>query len=460
MITTPIPCRSLALALSMAACMAASAVSPSYPSSAATDVQASSAAALYPEEQQRAEVLQGAKTIFMGGGSAEGASRDSVLALMSRFYDDQFRHSQDPEAPMFTFLSNDANIAMGVGANLVLSGWYNWNGMIPGSDFSPYNIQIPKSPDNNRSLNGGASGTSLFFSLLGNHEKLGNFSVYVQGKFNGTGGKGFKLSKAWVQIRDFTAGLAKSTFSDPASEPDVLDPAGSNGVMSKTNVLVRYLKTFKGRWSVAGSVELPSSQPDVNDEHVNKVTDYVPDFAAFGQYQWNRGLSHVRLAGILRTMAYRDLTTGATHHVAGWGALLGTTVKIVSPLSFQGQVSVGQGITAYNGDLSNGDYDLLGKPGELGQLYAPTTLAATVGLKYYWMQNLTSTVALGTIRTYAKEGTFSDTYKYGQYLAANLVWNITSRMQLGLEYLAGKRMNYDCSHGNANRLQALFVASF
>ncbi|MDE5585422.1 MAG: hypothetical protein K2I92_03655, partial [Muribaculaceae bacterium] len=81
-------------------------------------------------------------------------------------------------------------------------------------------------------------------------------------------------------------------------------------------------------------------------------------------------------------------------------------------------------------------------------------------LKYYWMPNLSSTVALSTLRNYAKEGTHDASYKYGQYLAANLVYNITPRVQIGMEYLAGKRMNFDSSHANANRLQALFTASF
>ncbi|MBD5356390.1 MAG: hypothetical protein HDR88_05215 [Bacteroides sp.] len=433
--------------------------SPTYPSSAATDVQAADSVKLYPEEQQRSDLLKDSKIIFTGG-DATRAPRDSALSLMSRFYDDQFRHSQDPEAPMFTFMSNDADIAMGIGANLVLSGWFNWNGYIPGGDFSPYNIQIPRSPENNKSLDGGASGTNLFFSVLGTNEKLGNYRVFVQGKFNGYSHKGFKLSKAWVQIRDFTAGLATTTFSDPASEPDVLDPAGANGVVSKSNLLLRYLKTFKGKWSVAGSVEWPSSQPDVSGADVNKCLDYVPDIAAFGQYQWNRGLSHVRLAGIMRTMAYRNLINGTTKHVTGWGALLGSTVKAGRNVTFYAQASVGQGITAYTGDLSNGDYDLLATPGKNGCLYAPTTLGATFGVKYFWMNNLTSTVALGTLRTYAKDGTNDDTYKYGQYLAANLIYNITPRMQIGMEYEAGKRMNFNGTHGNANRLQAVFVASF
>lgn len=451
---------STALLLASISSLSTYAVSPSYPSSAATDIQAEDSVNLYPEEQQRSLVLKNAKIIFVGGDAEKRASRDSAQSLIARFYDDQFRHSQDPEAPLFTFMSSDADLAMGIGANLVLSGWFDWNGTLPGSDFSPYNIQIPRTPDNNMSLHGSAAGTNIFFSVLGEHARLGNYRLFVQGKFNGYGGKGFKLNKAWVQLRDFTAGLAPTTFSDPASEPDVLDPAGANGVVSKTNVLVRYLKTFKGKWSVAGSVEFPSSQPDVSDANVSKRSDYVPDFAAFGQYAWNRGHSHVRLAGLVRTMSYRDLTNGSIHHMTGWGVLLGSTIKATHRLSVSLQSSIGSGISAYTGDLSNGDYDLLGRPGESGSLYAPTTFAANVGLKYYWMNNLSSNVALGTLRNFAKAGTNDGTYKYGQYLAANVVYNITPRIQFGLEYLAGKRMNFDGSHSNANRLLALFVASF
>lgn len=434
--------------------------SPVYPSSAITDVQAQDSTNLYPEEKHRSDLIRSSKVIVVNNKSEKSASRDSMDALMSRFYDDQFRHSQDPEAPMFTFMSSQADLAMGIGANLVLGGWMNWHNNLPGSDFSPYNIQIPTAPEDRKNLNGSASGSSIFFTLLGSHAKLGNYRVFIQGKFNGYSHKGFKLNKAWVQLRDFTAGLAPSTFSDPASEPDVLDPAGANGKVGKTNFLVRYMKTFHNRWSVAGSVEWPSSQPDVDDVNVKKVADYVPDFAALGQFQWNRGLSHVRLAALLRTMAYREVTTGRDHNVTGWGVLLGTTVKICRDLSFLGQCSYGKGIAAYTGDLSNGDYDLLGCPDNNGCLYAPSTLGAILGLKYYWLNSLTTTVSLGTLRTYAKNGTNDPSYKYGQYLAANLVYNITPRIQIGAEYEAGKRMNYDRSHGNTNRVLATFVASF
>lgn len=434
--------------------------SPTYPSSAATDVQLKDSLKLYPEESQRASLIKGTRVVYVNGAAGQVAPRDSAESLISRFYDDQFRHSQDPEAPIFTFMSKDADLAMGIGAKVALSGWFYWNGFIAGSGFSPYDIEIPKNYDNLRSLNGTASGSSIFFTVLGKNKILGNYKVYVQGGFNGYKNSGFKLKKAYVQLYNFTAGLAPTTFSDPSSEPDVLDPAGSNGIVSKSNLLVRYMRSFKGKWSVGASVEFPSSQPDIESGFVTKITDYVPDFAALGQFQWNRGLSHIRLAGIVRTMSYRDLNTGKSHAVTGWGALLGSTIKAGSILTFYAQGSLGQGMSAYTGDLSNGNYDLLADPADPYHLYAPLTISATVGLKCYWMSNLSSTVAVGTQRSMAKKGTYSDSYKYGQYLAANIVYNITPRLQVGLEYEAGKRMNFNGSHGNANRLAAAFTASF
>ncbi|MDE6271971.1 MAG: porin [Muribaculaceae bacterium] len=414
----------------------------------------------YPEEELRRQLIKESKVIFINGDEGERADRDSVESMMLRFYYDQFRSSQDPEAPMFTFMSKNADLVMGIGATLKVRGMFDWNGSVPNAGFNTYLINMPKTPENWRQLRGDAAGSSIFFNLMGRHTVIGDYRVYIQGGFNGYGNSGFKLKKAWLQVRDFTVGLAPTTFSDPAAQPDLLDGAGANGKIDKTNVLVRYLHTFKGRWSVAGSLEFPSSNPDVDDATTKKCNDYIPDVAALGQYQWNRGLSHVRIAALLRTMSYRDLLTNETRHRVGWGVMLGTTVRAGRYIQFFGQTSVGKGISAYTGDLSSGNYDLLANPLHPGELYAPTTLTGTVGLKAFWMPRLTSTFAVATLRNFATDGTHDATYKYGQFLAVNLLYNITPRIQCGLEYLAGKRMNFNRDHANANRLEAVLTASF
>ena len=68
-------------------------------------------------DQQRDSLLA-SQHVFMAGRDIDTASpemQDSVRAIIQAFYDDQFRHSQDPEAPYFMFLSKDATLAAGMG---------------------------------------------------------------------------------------------------------------------------------------------------------------------------------------------------------------------------------------------------------------------------------------------------------------------------------------------------------
>lgn len=443
------------LALSCSVALANTEGSPSDQSVLTAD-----SAKLLPAEMQRRNIIKNTKVIFVNGEPGERASRDSVESLIARFYANQFRNSQDPEAPYFTFMSKDANIAMGIGGVIKARGWFDWNGMIDAASFSTYLIDMPKTPENMKNLGASVAGTTIFFSIMGHNTPLGEYQGYIEGGFNGYDNSGFKLKKAWFSLRGFTLGLATTTFSDPAAQPDLLDGAGANGKIDKSNILLRYLHTFKGKWTVAGSVEIPSSQPDVDGTLTKKYRDYVPDIAALAQYQWDRGQSHVRVAGILRTMTYRDMVNNSTHHNTGWGVQLSSVVNAARFLKFYAQGSVGRGISSYTGDLSIGRYDLLASPGNPGTLYAPMTYTATAGVKAYWLPNLSSTVALATLRNMAKAGAAADTYKYGQYLAANIIYDITPRVQFGLEYEAGVRKNTGGERANVNRLQAVFTASF
>lgn len=239
-----------------------------------------------------------------------------------------------------------------------------------------------------------------------------------------------------------------------------MDPAGANGKIGKSNILVRYMKTWRNRWTVAASVEFPNSQPMEIANQTKKVRDYVPDIATFGQLQWDRGFSHVRLAALLRDMSYRDLISQHNRHTVGWGIQLSSVVRAGNFLTLYAMGSVGQGIASYTGDLSNGHNDLLPTPEVSGELYAPTTVSVTAGAKAQFTSKLSSTVCLSTLRHFPKSGAEGDFYKYGQYLSANLVYNITPRISAGLEYLAGKRMNCSGDHGNANRALAVLTVAF
>ncbi len=165
--------------------MPAMALSGSVASNDQTDVNAPDSVLLYPEEQQRADLLKRTKVIFINGEADERAHRDSVESMLARFYVDQFRNTQAPEAPYFTFMSKDANLAMGLGAVVKVRGWFDWNGMIDGASFNTYLINMPKTPETMKSLGASVAGTTIYFSVMGRHTPIGDYHAYIEGGFNG-----------------------------------------------------------------------------------------------------------------------------------------------------------------------------------------------------------------------------------------------------------------------------------
>ncbi len=79
------------------------------------------------------------------------------------------------------------------------------------------------------------------------------------------------------------------------------------------------MPVIKKKWALAASVEIPSTSTAVDSsKDAMVISNYVPDFAAFAQYEWAPG-QHIRLSGILRTLPYRNLIQAENHTVMGMG---------------------------------------------------------------------------------------------------------------------------------------------
>lgn len=178
------------------------------------------------------------------------------------------------------------------------------------------------------------------------------------------------------------------------------------------------------------------------------------------QYQWDGGLSHIRLSGLFRMSPYRDLLQGRNHDVAGWGVMVSTAVKAARPLTLYASAALGRGQGSYQGDLRIGNYDLVPDPDRPGTLYAPKSLGITAGMKYNFRSNIYACASFGTSRYYRRQNIADSEYRQGFYTAANLFWDLTPRLQVGAEYLWGKRENFDNAHASAQRVDALIQFSF
>ncbi len=413
-------------------------------------------------DSQIDSVLKSNKVVFMDGSQSEEESRantDSVRRLISKFYYDQFRHTQDPGAPYFLFMSKDAQLTMGIGGVVRMRGYYDWGGAVPSPAFAPYLIPLRADPANKRQLGTTPAGTSLFFRVLGQNKTLGEYQLYIEANFNGYQARDFYLKKAYAMINDFTIGYASSTFSDMAAVPPTVDAQGPNNKVGVTSVLVRYMPVVKEKWRFAVSVETPSDALDVDGVHTQKVTNWMPDWAAFAQYEWAKG-QHVRLSGVVRTLSYRDLLAERNHNEVGWGAMVSSVAHPHPRVTTYASFTCGKGYESAGGDLQIGKYDLISDPDVAGRMYAPSAFGWNVGVQYNFRPDLFATVQMSQTRFLPSKAVSSDEYKYGLYWVANVFWNITPRIQLGAELDLGKRQNFSGEHRYARRLGMMCQFSF
>lgn len=413
-------------------------------------------------DRQIDSLAESHKIVYIDGHPADMQTQayvDSIRQKISAFYYDQFRHFSDPAAPYFLFMSKDAQLAMGIGGCVRMRGYYDWGGAIPASGFAPYLIPMHPSPTDMRHLGTTPSGTALFFRVLGRNKSLGDYQLYIEANFNGYESRGFRLKKAYAVINDLTIGYASSTFSDPAALPPTVDAQGPNNKISPTSVLVRYMPTFKERWTVALSVETPEPSLAVDNEATENVSVWMPDFAAFGQYQWAPG-QHVKLAGIVRTLSYRDIIEGRNHNTVGWGLMLSSVARPTYAVTTYANVCYGHGYQSLGGDLLIGSYDLIGDPARPGRLYSPASFGWCFGVQYNFRPELFVSLSASQTRYLPSKAVSPDEYKYGLFGAVNVFWNLTPRMQVGAEFDLGERRNFSGEHRRAKRFGAMAQFSF
>lgn len=424
-------------------------------------IMSMAACAVGQNKSMRDEAMDSAvtnhKLIYFGKG--EEAPRDSAIALIQRFYEDQFRHFSDPLAPYFLFLSKDSKLAMGMGGCVRMRAYYDWGGSIPSPGFAPYLIPMTPDPTRNRYLGTTPSGTALFFRVIGTNKKLGNYQIYIEANFNGYQARDFHLKKAYATINDWTIGYANSTFSDPGALPPVIDASGPNAKMSATSVLIRWMHNLPKGLTVAASLETPDQSIRTVDNETAKASQYIPDIAGFIQWGFNTS-DHIRLSAIYRSLSYRNLLTSRNKISPGWGLQLSSVWSPVRPLTLYGTINGGAGYASMGGDWLMGNYDLVPALDKPSKLYSPYVVGGYAGVQYNLTPSLFVSATFGGTRYCPKCPMERNEYKEGLYMAANVYWNLTPRISCGAEIDLGRRRNADNETRWARRLNAFAQFSF
>jgi hypothetical protein len=285
--------------------------------------------------------------------------------------------------------------------------------------------------------------------------EFGILRAFIEGDFAGDGDT-FRLRHAFGQWNRVLAGKTWSAFMDTDASPEEVDFEGLNARINVRQAQVRLMPERGAEYGLEVSLEDPN--PEVqNGQGVTRA----PDLVVAGRFTPNDRL-HFKLSLLgrqIRAEADSSLGVGVSKQYA-WGASL--SGRFMTPLfdkrdSLLFQLSGGDGIGRYVNDLASvGDYDGIFDPLN-GDLQLFDVLAGYVSGQHWWggPRSLRSNFTLGFVDINNPGFIAGDAYKRTYRLSTNLFWTPTPRIDVGAEYLWGRRENEDGEEGDASQIQLM-----
>lgn len=371
-----------------------------------------------------------------------------------------------PDVPRFALLGKEHRFYMGIGANLKAVGVYDAGNVIADpNNFITGNIPMHTEPGNGGKVSVTAQQTNFYINVVALPGTKNQLGAYLDIAFIGNN-YAPTLNHGYLKYRDITAGYTFSIFSDAAAAPTTIDWQGINAYTGAKMGMVSYQPRFgkNQEWGIGVALDMPNISL-TNAYHTKLVTQRVPNIPLYVQRSWADGKGWLRVSGLIRNLYYRDLTANCNRDVIGWGIKASGKTPVYGGLTAMYQLDYGKGIASYIQDLGGRGMDLMPDPNNDAKLNPVGVWSGYAGLQYQFNPRIISTLAYGHVRTYADKfkdasSSWDSDYKYAQYLVANVFWNVNSIVQTGIEYLYGRRVNYNGDQAHDNRIELQLQVSF
>jgi uncharacterized coiled-coil protein SlyX len=292
--------------------------------------------------------------------------------------------------------------------------------------------------------------------------------AFLEGDFFGSDASekrtNFRLRHAFARFKGILVGQTWSTFSDPAADHQDLDFEGINGENVIRQPQFRYTWQVGDDLSVAAAAETPEVSL-TGGKGVNVVPDLV------GRAVWTiKETGHLQTAVVLREIRGEwDQDPGRVQSDFAWGATFSGVVPfryfdLTDRLIFQ--LNLGRGIARYINDLNSlgGQDAVFDADGNLEALFVE---GGYVDFEHQWkrwettrVMNLRSSVIWSYVFVHNLSYQPDDAYRRTSRLSVNLVFSPIERIDIGAEYIYGKRVNKDGQSGTAGQVQIVGIFRF
>ncbi|MEM8563864.1 MAG: DcaP family trimeric outer membrane transporter [Pseudomonadota bacterium] len=320
-------------------------------------------------------------------------------------------------------------------------------------------VGAPANPDNAAQSSITASQSRLNVDMR-EHTSAGVLRAYIEGDFTGQGNT-FRLRHAFGQWDRILAGQTWSTFVDTQATPDEVDFEGLNGRINVRQSQVRFSPSIGEAFSLEMSLEDPNPQIQ-NGSGITRV----PDIVLAGKFQPHERL-HLRAALLGRQIRGQESIPTETLSAAPGGGVdkryaygISLSGSITTPLlgsrdQVLFQLNHGNGIGRYVNDLKDiGKFDGTFNP-TTNELQLFDVFAGYASFQHWWAENMRSSFTLGLVDVSNPNFVPDNAYKRTVRASANLFWDLSPRIETGVEYLWGRRENQNGEDGDAQQLQMM-----
>lgn len=366
-------------------------------------------------------------------------------------------HPQDSPANRgFLVTSRDNRSSLRILGSFRTFGAYDLKGLQGARDFSIYDI--PVGPGNVKEGRFYMEASQSRFGLEATTRKQRSVPELfgrIETDFRGTNNS-LRLRHAFVRVSRFTVGQTWTTAAHVSTLPTTVDAEGPNSAISLRQVQVRYTQPINQSVTFSASAENPSLDVSTSADSI-PVNPRIPDFV--GRVRGIKGARELQVAGILRSLPYRD-STGRINDLTGFGVAFSGRFGIRQDKDeFMFQGLWGQGVSHYVQGVSGRGLDLT-LDSATGTPYTTLLRGFYVSYGRLLRPGLSAYGTFGGTRIVNRAFEPPSAYKSGSYVAVSLFRDFPWGARAGAEYTFGRRVNKDGARDSAHRIQAIVYYDF
>ena len=264
----------------------------------------------------------------------------------------------------------------------------------------------------------------------------------------------FRLRQAFGSLGGVLLGQTWSTYVDVKSFPENLDFSNDTGQAFLRQSQIRYTHSFENNISVAVALENPETDfIDENGAVRLNQKDSMPDLTTRIIYKDIWG--HVSVQGMLRELSVDDGVNSDS--TLGYGIGTSGSINIFDKDRIRFHFSFGEGIGRYLQEAANSGAVVLNPGTSDVDIVSQFAYGGYLGYQHKWLPNLRSNFNAGYLKINWNKNLLAgvaDTRNTEfKSFHTNLIWSITPKLDMGIEYAMATRKQENGESGDISRIQ-------